>query len=362
MKRKILAAVVFLILFFMLEVILVGGKVSVHTDKEVKGLDDELKEVFYLASLAPSSHNTQGWLVSVYPEEGRAVAAADAARGLSVVDPAHREAFISLGCYAETLRSAFTAYGYETALAYDEEKHECVLSYRKTGADIQKDATRLIQKRHTEKRAFSTEKKVEPSVVSEMLAGLSHVEFHLAGSREFDAIKTATLEAYEKQAYDLEAASELSDWLRLSNREAKARKDGLPAEQLGLSGIRKFFYYLITNHENAKGKTFADQGVATCRKQLENCTGFAVVCGDNTEARLVECGRNTVRLWLALTDKNISAHPLSYALEDSAYKTMLTDALQPESEPQMILRIGYVENYGENAGIRRDLADYISVH
>ena len=41
---------------------------------------------------------------------------------------------------------------------------------------------------------------------------------------------------------------------------------------------------------------------------------------------------------------------------------MLMEALQPESELQMILRIGYVENYGENAAIRRDLADYISVH
>ncbi len=75
----------------------------------------------------------------------------------------------------------------------------------------------------------------------------------------------------------------------------------------------------------------------------------------------MKCGRNTVRLWLALTEQGISVHPVSYALEDRETKETIEEGFDLPAEPQMILRIGYVNDYGKNAKIRRDLSDYVSV-
>ena len=53
--------------------------------------------------------------------------------------------------------------------------------------------------------------------------------------------------------------------------------------------------------------------------------------------------------------------PMSYVLEDRETRAHLTKAINLSQYPQMLLRVGYVKNYGVNAGIRRDLKDYIRV-
>ena len=49
-----------------------------------------------------------------------------------------------------------------------------------------------------------------------------------------------------------------------------------------------------------------------------------------------------------------------YAIEEKEYRDNLQSTLGIDNI-QMILRIGFTADYGSNAGIRRDLADYISV-
>lgn len=63
-----------------------------------------------LAVKAPSGHNTQSWLFRV--GEDRIEILPDLDRALPVVDPDHRELFISLGCAAENLYMAAEAKGH----------------------------------------------------------------------------------------------------------------------------------------------------------------------------------------------------------------------------------------------------------
>ena len=360
-RREVKILIIITILIILRAVFLIAGRrVDVNTDKEVDGLDQEMQEVFYLASLSPSSHNIQGWITKVDPAKGLVTIEADKTRSLDVVDPENREMYVSLGCYTETMLCAFKAYGYYAVSTYDDEHHRCVVNFSKAGKKDDK-AVELIMRRHTDKNPFISGKKIEEAVVGEILKQVPDAGFYLSGSSGFDTIKTTSIKAYKKQAYNKAAAGELSKWLRLSDREAKGNKDGLPAEQLNIRGIKKVLYYLFTDHESAKGDRFAKQGVDTCSKQLEGSAGFAVVYGNNNEAAFVECGRNTVKLWLALTEQGISVHPMSYALEDQEIEPELKTSLEMDKEPQMILRIGYVKDYGENLKIRRDLADYVSV-
>ena len=48
-------------------------------------------------------------------------------------------------------------------------------------------------------------------------------------------------------------------------------------------------------------------------------------------------------------------------IEVSDYNKNLEKDLQVDEPVQMILRAGYIESYGENSGVRRDLKDYIRV-
>ena len=64
------------------------------------------------ACKAPSGHNTQPWLfkireseIDIYP---------DLSKELPVVDPSHRELFVSLGCATENLCIAAQEKGYQT--------------------------------------------------------------------------------------------------------------------------------------------------------------------------------------------------------------------------------------------------------
>ena len=371
-KKTILTMIILIIIiiiaFIIIMSLFLGRRVSVTIDKNVEGLNAELQDIFYLASFSPNSHNTQSWRVTVYPKDNRITLRTDESRRLQVVDPDNRELYISLGCYAETLIQAFAAYGYDTECSYDTNGHQCVISYKKTGSQPDVERIELIKKRHTDKRPFIDGRSIDKKIFDECLGETGNICFYDESAEDSETIRSATLSAYKKQAFDKNAADELSVWLRFSDRETLENKDGLPAELLGIYGFKKFLYYIFTNHENAKGDTFASQGVDTCEKQIDNCSGFIIVSGENDEASLFECGRETLRLWLALTKNDIAVQPLSYALEDDEYKRIiasigagLTENDSALPEPQMLLRVGYVEDYGENAGIRRDLSDYIIV-
>lgn len=359
MKIKIITIIISAVIILIAVLLFLGRKVDVKTNKSVTNLSDEMQEIFYLGSLAPNSHNIQSWEVVVYPKEECVVISADPNKALNVVDPKNREIFISLGCYAKTLMKSFEAYGYNTDYSFDELNKDITIKYHKSSEMADYDLTELIKKRHTDKRAFEN-RQLTVSDFKNAYTDLNSVYYYDSGSSSFEVIKQSTLDAYTAQANNREVAAELSKWLRLSNSETTETKDGLPAEQLGISGIKKSLYYLTTSHKSAMGDSFAKQGISTTQKQLEGCSGFVVISSGDSERELVECGMNTVELWLALTESGISVQPMSYAIEEKENRTALQTALNIDNI-QMILRIGYTSEYGCNAGIRRDLADYISV-
>lgn len=359
MKLKLSILVVTIVLALIAVLLGRGRKIDVHTDRSVAGLSEELQDILYFGSLAPNSHNIQSWIIEVYPEQELIKIKIDPDRTLNVIDPVLRENYISLGCYTMTLMNSFKAHGYETIQSFNEESKEISLKYHKTNTPTDQSLIDLILKRHTDKRPFNTAELTSESFY-DVFPVSDSVQYYSSDSPGFVAIKNATLNAYIAQAGDSLAAKELSEWLRLSNTETISNKDGLPAEQLGISGLRKSIYYLITTHESATGESFADQGITTTENQLDNCSGFAIITSGNSEDELIDCGMRTVSLWLSLTDAGISVQPMSYAIEEPVYKTNLEKALNTENI-QMILRIGYTNDYGTNAAIRRDLADYISV-
>lgn len=94
----------------------IGKKATIQTDIHLKGVPSDIEEALYYGSFAANSHNTQSWKVALKPKQGQLTISLDKKRSLDVVDPKNRELYISLGCYSQSLKMAFEAYGYKVDL------------------------------------------------------------------------------------------------------------------------------------------------------------------------------------------------------------------------------------------------------
>jgi hypothetical protein len=81
------------------------------TDDHNSILQPDEKEILFLASLAPSGHNTQPWFVQ-YLEPYHWIIGNDRAKWLPAVDPTQRETMLSIGAFIQNLEYAAAGFGY----------------------------------------------------------------------------------------------------------------------------------------------------------------------------------------------------------------------------------------------------------
>ncbi len=355
---SILGAVIIAFSAVLITAAVMGKRLKVSPSRSLEGVGEEIQDILWYSSISANSHNSQAWTVKLYPDENKLQITVDDKRTLAVVDATKREAYISLGCYIETMNTAFMAYGYETQMICNENTVE--LTYSKVQPIVNKDKLNLIDKRHTDKSAYST-KQLNSTTVNDFLAKYNGLHIYQNGEKDFAYLKRATIDAVTLQSADQNYRNELAEWLRFSDQEASEKLDGITAEMIGLKGIVKTFYYWTTSHESAKGDKFAKQGIDTAEKQVNNCGAFAIIMGGNTFAELIDTGRVTQAFWFDCAEHDIAVQPLSAALETQPFSDEIQRDLGVTAPVQMILRLGYVNDYGSNLGLRRNLADYIEV-
>jgi hypothetical protein len=329
-------------------------------------LTNELKEVLYYASLAPNGHNTQMWKVGVSEDEKILKLYIDSSRLLPVVDPNGRESLISAGAFLENMKQALNAYGYIYEITIIENiniKDNPIIAeieiIGKKDIEINNNILSNMLKRHTDKSQYLNRPLDNNSINNLIDFSNGNVLIFQKGSEAFEYIKEITLLANEIQAASPEARKELAEWLRFSDEEAIEKADGLPAEQLGLSGIIKALYYATTNREKAEMEKFGKTSVSLAKKQLNNCMGFFIITGPDTARGYIEAGMKMEALWLMAVEENISIHPMSQALEEDETHYQIQKEFSGESNFQMIMRAGYVRKYGKNNMIRRQLNKFV---
>ena len=218
----------------------------------------------------------------------------------------------------------------------------------------------LIDKRHTDKSAYSSDK-IQQETASAILNKYSDLSLYQNSDENFDYIKRISMDAVTVQSANQAYRDELAEWMRFSDKEAESKLDGITADMIGLKGIVKTFYYWTTTRKSAKGDKFAQQGIDTAKKQLNNCGAFAIITGGNTFEELINTGRKTQAFWFDCAENNIAVQPFSAALETQPFCSSIQNDLGVTAPVQMILRLGYVDEYGTNCGLRRNLSDYIEV-
>lgn len=356
---SILGAIIIALSAVLVAATVIGRPLKVSPSRKLEGVNKDVQNALWYSSVAANSHNTQMWSVELYPQENRLQISIDDTRTLGVADPEKREAYISLGCYIETMSIAFSAYGYDTQI-YCSDLSVQVTYSKRAGAEVDNSKLALIDKRHTDKSDFSNSQ-IKQETANDLLGKYSALSLYQNGIENFAYIKQISINAVTVQSANQAYRDELAEWMRFSDQEATAKLDGITADMIGLKGIVKTFYYWTTTRESAKGDKFAGQGIDTAKKQLNNCGAFAVITGGNTFEELINVGRTTQAFWFDCTENNISVQPFSAALETEPFCSSIQNELGVGAPVQMILRLGYVDNYGTNSGLRRNLSDYIKI-
>lgn len=324
--------------------------------KNVGMLSPDEKEILYLASLAPSGHNTQPWLVE-YIEPYHWIIANDRTRWLPEVDPTQRETILSIGAFLQNLDYAAGSFGYTCAwnllAATNQDERVMEVRLTKSGATSDFD-TEKIKTRRTVRSNYRRELISKEDL--DHIVGSETDGFHClpAGGKESQFINEQTIEANRIQAYRDPAQEELADWIRFSNKAAEKYRDGLTTASMEIDGISGFLVRNFYNKESAMSSDFRDQGIDKVRSQVSQSAGWILLTSkDSSVATLLESGRRLQRLLLRIRERNIAIHPMTQILEERSTQQVLNDSIKLNETVQFILRTGYLDQYPQPVSLRR---------
>lgn len=327
-------------------------------------LDPVWKEIIYYGSLAPNSHNAQMWKVKIRSAQSF-ILTLDSAHLLPEVDPENREALISLGAFLENVIAISPKYDLQAeveiiAITKQDEEVARVTFVKNKDEESKQTALYqegLIKTRHTLRKPYHKEElsTQDLSALKSILSSPgSRCYYFPLSSAEGAYLADAIVASMAKQVASDEKQREFANYTRFSKKEAEKLRDGITPEMMGLSGIKKWFVSTFFDQETAMSDSFRQQTINTAKKQAFNCAGFFLICSeDQTVESLINTGRLLQRFWLTATAKQIAVHPMSSVLEESPWQEEISAKLGITENIQMVLRVGYVKDYGERSSKRR---------
>ncbi len=299
------------------------------------------------ATKAPSGHNTQPWLfrtsrdhIEIHP---------DFSKTLSVVDPHHREMFVSLGCAAENLCIAAQSKGYDCQVTISEEgviHLQLIPPVKEIGEEKQTPSSlELISKRQNNRSVYNG-KIVEEPTLKELLSiqREKHIRIHCwqKGSEEFDRIFQLILKGNAIQMNDPLFKKELKNWMRFNKRHEERFRDGLSYAVFGAPNLPQWMSRLIMNacltpHLQNKGD----------RKKLESSSHLVLfTVKEDIPTEWIALGRTLERFLLNATRAGVATAFMNQPCElHSLSKQIEESILQKEEKeiPILLLRMGYAK-------------------
>ncbi|MGF7080343.1 nitroreductase family protein [Mucilaginibacter sp. UYCu711] len=205
----------------------------VRSDQKLTPLDKLLHadegEILYLASLAPSGHNTQPWFVKhIAPFHW--IICNDRSKWLPAVDPTQRETILSIGAFIQNMEYAASYYGYccewktLAKVNQDEQITEVILSKVK---DIYRFDISKIKQRRIVRSNFLDDNLKGDDLYSLTTGEETYFHYFPRETKEFTWLNEQTIAANRHQMYRDTAEKELGDWIRFSSKDAAQHTDGL---------------------------------------------------------------------------------------------------------------------------------------
>ncbi len=288
---------------------------------------------------APSGHNTQPWLFEI--TDVGVVISPDFTRALPVVDPSHRELFVSLGCATENLCIAAAYKGYLPQVNIGAEG---VISVTLSEGATETSVSRLFSQigvRQTNRRVYNGARIPEETITR--LAGLTFeegvkVHFFQNGTPFYERLSALVYEGNRLQMGDDAFKHELQQWMRYNKQHQDATRDGLSYAVFGAPNVPRFIAKAIMGAAlNAEKQNKSDQ------KKLASSSHLVLLTtATNTPVAWVNLGRTLERLLLESTAVGIAHAYFNQPNEiASLAKKMVTQLGLGEESPTVLLRLGY---------------------
>lgn len=319
-------------------------------------IDDTIYQVLYYASLAPSSHNVQPWLVKIMANSN-ILLDIDSRRTLAAVDPNKRELMLSIGCFLYNLEMAAQTYGYLTKTQFSDGRLPILISFEKSIK--QNFDLSSLEKRRTSRVEFNQQNIKTDNLHKLGVVNNNRIEYYNLDNPKTKLIKKLALESFSFQSYRKDAQAELAEWVRFSNADAEKKKDGLTTASMDVTGIAGLYVRLFYDKSDVTKESFIKQGIEKTKASLESYGGWILVKSKSySNEDLVECGKIFQELCCKFRALNIAYQPMSQILEESQYKQQFLAACNLQDNIQFILRVGYVDKYQEPVSLRRTVADF----
>ncbi len=332
-------------------------------DRNKASLQPDERQILFLASLAPSGHNTQPWVIKRI-EPFHWIIGNDKTKWLPAVDdPTQRETILSIGAFLQNLEYAARNLGYNcqfTLLATSNQDEDAVrVKLIKTGNIIKYDSE-LIKKRRTVRLDYENALLKQEDVSFLINNEPELIHYFPNNSKEHLWLNEQTIEANRLQSYRDAAQKELSEWIRFSSKDAEQHCDGLTTASMEMEGFPSWLLRNFYNQSSVMKKGFREKGIDKVKKQVSQSAGWLLITSkDQSVQTLLETGKRMQRLFLKVRERSIAIHPMTQILEESSTNQQLYQSIGVNDTVQFLLRTGYVKNYPEPVSLRRPVDWFI---
>ena len=316
-------------------------------------LKPDEREILFLASLAPSGHNTQPWFIK-YVEPYHWIIGNDKNRWLPGVDPTQRETILSIGAFLQNLEYAASDLGYNcqyTILATSNQDENIVDVKLNKNSNAIKYAVEKIKQRRTVRSNYLSDVFKKEDLTFLIDKEIDFIHYLPNTSKEHFWLNEQTIEANRIQAYRDAAQSELANWIRFSSKDAAKHMDGLTLAGMEIDGIPGWYLRNFYDKENVMKKSFREQSIDKVVKQVSQSAGWLTT--------LLETGKRMQQLFLKIREKNIAIHPMTQIIEEASTNQILNQSIGINEPVQFILRAGYLKDYPNPVTLRRSVDRFL---
>lgn len=300
--------------------------------------NDPKRMLIHYATLAANGHNTQPWKFAV---NGNTIEIhPDTSRELKVVDPQHRELWISLGCALENLLLAASATGYAAEVAYPDSTDVIRISLTSDTPQPNSLFDAIPGRQNT--RSEYDGRPIPASDLDQILSlpiepGVSLRFFTAANELEtlVEYVNQGNLSQYADTAF----VDELIEWLRFNKRDALAAMDGLYSVCSGNPEVPAWLGEMFVAGTKPQQQADVDA------KKLRSSPAAVVIASDTEDkSAWVRAGQVYERLAVQTTALGIKSAFLNQPIEVSELRSQFQSALGlGTSLPQLLMRFGYAD-------------------
>jgi hypothetical protein len=338
---------------------------------------EEIDQLLYYATLAPSPHNAQGWAFDVHADRRIDVRLDRRRQVLAELDPQAKEGHLAIGAAVENLCVAARHLGWEPHVAWlpDGRDRDLLARVELAPALPCDDGSLLAITSRATHRSHYRPKPVEARVLA-ALGGIADAEgFELTVLTEPTAISRVAQLAGRAGAFKLachQTRGELQDLLRFSSRETAESRDGLAFDLLAprvarlgrllmgkttLRALMPFGYARLLAHSAEELPIRSSPAVAL----------LSVRSGDPAALRFLRGGQVFGRIALEATAAGLSLQPHGAPIEVGLARPFEHGApipgdlraafgLAADATPIILFRLGYATHTPERRSLRRSVS------